>query len=1372
MARKTRQQRPADGNTAEPSGEPPRAPTSRKKARSRLPRGTPQPAKPPAAKAVAGRVPSTKSKRKPAEFPIVAIGASAGGLDALKKFLTAMPADSGLALVLIPHLDPTHESLMVELLAKQTQMPVREATDGLAIRPDHVYVIPPNKYLAIKRGALVLSKPPVTRGGQTAIDFALRSLADDQKDAAIGIILSGTGSHGTSGVKEIKLAGGMVMVQEPTTAAYDQMPRSALATGLVDYVLAPESMPEALVTYSERAYRSRKRQARPPAGTADGLRRVLALLQARTRHDFRHYRKHMLIRRIQRRMVLRQIDDFEKYAEHLRQNADEVTALCKDLLIGVTAFFRDPEAFAALAEHVVPKLLERAGDDTPVRVWVPGCATGEEAYSIAILLIEAFRAREKAASLQIFASDIDEHALEIAREGVYADSIVASLSPERLQRFFVKVDEHRYRVSKSLRESVVFARQNLIGDAPFSRLDLICCRNVLIYLEPEIQGKVISLLHFALSEDGYLLLGPSESVGRAVDMFEAVSKKWRLYRRIGPVRRDLVDIPVAAAADERPRRVARADWVPRPALGFTALMQRLIAEDFAPASTLINRRYEILSVQGPLVNYLEFPPGDMTKDLLVMARQGLRAKLRAACHEAIREGRTVSDAEARVRRNGKFVPCVVTVRPITEPKEAEGLLLVVFQDRLLAPSVKQRETGAIEESSMLHEIEDELRATREDLQSTIEELESSNEELKASNEEVMSMNEELQSANEELETSKEELQSLNEELATVNNQLQDKVDDLDNFNNDLTNFMAATDIATVFVDTQLRIKRYTPAAAGLLKLIATDSGRPFRDIAPRLKDDDLLQDLRRVMETLTPIEKEVHADNRWYLRRILPYRAGVDGIGGAVITFVDVTPRMEAEAQALRLATVLVDSSDAVVVCHPDGRIIAWNRAAERMYGYTEAEALKMNMRDLVPDALKDHALELLQRAARYETGEAFETQRRTRDGRLLYAWVTVTLLRDELGNPVAMATAERDVTVRREADEAIRKLNATLEQRIADRTAELAAGEQRVRSILNAAMDAIVTINAAGTIETFNAAAVRLFGHSAAEAIGQNVGILMPSPYREEHDGYLRRYQETREPHLIGAPRELTARRKDGTEFPIHLSVSEVGDLGLFTGIIHDITEQKALQEEILRIATLEQRRIGQDLHDSTQQELTGLGLLAQSLSEALAAQGASQQSELAGKLAAGIAEANRHVRTLARGLVPVAVDAEGLMSALGELASSTEKHHGLSCRFECPVPVDVADEAVATHLYRIAQEAVTNAVKHARTDAISIRLERSDRTLTVEISDEGIGIEQPSIRKEGLGLRIMEHRCALIGGALTVRRRDSGGTVVTCTLPNASRV
>jgi two-component system CheB/CheR fusion protein len=1146
----------------------------------------------------------------PARFPVVVIGASAGGLEAFKQFFTRMPAAPGMAFALIPHLDPSHKSLMVELLAKHTPMPVLEATHRMSIRVNHVYVIPPNKYLAIKQRHLLLSRPPASRGGQTAIDFAMHSLAEDQQEDAIGIVLSGTGSHGTAGLKDIKLAGGLIMVQDPTTAQFDQMPRHALAAGvMVDCVLAPEHMPEALIAYTQRMSGNRDGEIESPnTSTAEGLDVILALLLSRAKSDFRHYRRNMVLRRIQRRMALLRIEDIPKYIERLRVDLQELAALRRDLSIGVTAFFREAEAFNVLAAHVLPKLIRRASTDAPVRVWVPACSTGEEAYSLAILLFERFRAAGKEASLQIFGSDIDEESLKRARRGIYSDSAVAGISPERLRNFFIRIDAHHHQVSKPLREAVVFATQNLISDPPFSKLDLISCRNVLIYLEPRIQEKVISLLHFGLNENGYLLLGPAESIGSAVDLFEPISQKWRVYRRIGQVRRDL-SIPIAAV------------------------------------------------------------------------RQG-------------------------------------------------------------APPAPTRASAA-----------------------------GTNEDLKSSNEEVMSMNEELQPANEELETSKEELQSLNEELSTVNSQLEEKVAELDTANNDLTNLMAATDIAILFLDPELRIKRFTAPAAKLLSLLPGDIGRPLRDFAPRLTDENLIPDSRRVLETMARVETEVRsAANRDYLRRILPYR-GTDGPSGVVIVLIDVTERLQAEAQNRRLAAVLRDSRDAISVVDLTGRITAWNRGAETMYGYCEAEAVKLNLRDLATEAEREHALDFIERAARGEAVSSFETQRKAQDGRVLDVWATVTLLRDTAGNATSVATTERDMTARRRAEEQIRALNASLEQRVAERTQELTHSEDRVQAILDVTADAVVSIDTSGNIVTFNRSAERLFDYKAEQVVGKSVRLLIPQKDRGEHDVHLRGYDQSREPHIIGRPRELDARRRDGTIFPIRLSVTEVDHLGLFVGFIHDLTAAKALQEEVLNIATLEQQRVGQELHDGTQQELTGLGLLAQNLTDALRAEGSVANADLAARVASGIAEANLHVRSLARGLVPVPVGTDALPAALGELARTTAENYGLSCHFKYPKPIAVGNETTATHLYRIAQEAVANAVRHAKADTISIRLAQAHGNLAIEIRDNGVGIAPRTFPHSGVGLRIMEHRCSIIGGRFTVERQKGGGTLVACTIPGGGR-
>jgi len=1251
-----------------------------------------------------------------------------------------------MAFVLIPHLDPSHKSLMAELLARHTAMPVLQAEHRMPIRPNHVYIIPPNKYLAINGRRLMLRRPPKSGVGQIAIDFALRSLAEDQQEDAIGIVLSGTGSHGTVGLKEIKAAGGLVLVQDPASAEHPQMPRSALESGMVvDYVLAPAQMPDALIAYAQRVSRKSPGETEAPdANTLAALDVILGLLATRTKHNFHHYRKNMILRRIQRRMLLLRIEDMRKYIARLHKDADELTTLRRDLSIGVTEFFRESEAFDVLAKRVIPKLIRRASANTPVRIWVPACSTGEEAYSIAILFIERFKAAGKEVYLQVFASDISEESLTIARRGIYSESVVDSVSPKRLRGFFSRIDLHRYQVSKQLRDTILFAPQNLIADPPFSRLDLISCRNFLIYLEADTQTKVISLLHYALNPVGYLLLGPTESVGpSAAELFEPISSKWRIYSRTGSVHQGLVSASITASSWRR--AALRQPQPMRRSLGsVTELMQKVLLGEFMPAAMLVNRKYEILSVQGPVVNYLDIPPGQLTHDLMAMIREPLRARIRANCQKAIREGGTVRDGNAQVRREGRYLPCTISVRPITELEGAKGLLLIVFENRAPARGPRSRRPDAAQDSADMRLLENELHATREELQQTVAELESSNADLKSSNEEVMSMNEELQCANEELETSKEELQSLNENLSSLNHQLEGRVTDLNAANNDLTNLMVATDIAIVFLDRKLRIKRFTPPAEKLLSLLPSDVGRSFDEFAQRLPDDRLVEESRRVMAAGISFDREIRlGGDRAYLRRIRPYRAA-EGPIGVVITFIDVTERVEAEAQSRRFAAVLRDSSDAIALLTLDGRIAAWNRGAETLYGYLEADAKRMSHHELATEEDREHTRDIIRRVARGEVLPSFEAQRRTRDGRVIDVWVTVTLLRDAAGKPALLATTERDISAERRS-------------------------ARQIRAILDSTPDAVVTIDQAGKIITFNQSAVRLFGYRADEAIGRSVGLLMPPRERTQHEAYLARYHRTHEPHIIGKPRELNARHKDGSLFPISLSVVEIESLGLFAGFVHDLAAAKALQEEILHVAMLEQLRIGQELHDGTQQELTGLGLLAHNLSEALTRLGSHTEAKLASRLASGIAQTNLHVRSLAHGLVPVPIDAESLPAALEELAKSTRGTYGVSCRLECPEPVRVGNATAATHLYRIAQEAVANAVKHGRPEAISIRIRRTDTDLVLEVADNGAGIVPGTSPHEGAGLRLMKHRCAVIGGRLTLQQQDGGGTLVACAIPRS---
>jgi two-component system CheB/CheR fusion protein len=1446
---------------------------------------SPQPAQQPTgAGEPAGEVPETPGDAGPAEGrprrpgpPVAGIGASAGGLDAFRKFFAAMPPDSGIAFVLVPHLDPARESLLAELLARHTALPVVEAQDGTPVEANRVYVLPPNKYMTIRGGALRLTGPVERHAAQTSIDLFLRSLADDQQERSICIILSGTGSHGALGLKAVKAAGGMAVVQDPATAAYQRMPQSAVDTGLADCVLPPERMPEALIKYVRHTCGDGgTRTAVAPEEAADHLTQVLALLRARAGLDFSDYRKKMLTRRVERRMRLNRLGSAPEYVKFLREHPGELSQLAKDLFISVSSFFRDPEAFEQLAGQALAPLVQGKQDDAVIRVWVPGCATGEEAYSVAMLLLEQLAEAHKSCQVQIFATDVDEDAVRVARKGLYPDGITADVSSERLAGFFTKVDDHTYRVNGQARETITFAVQNLTSDAPFTRLDLVSCRNLLIYLEPDVQKKVLKLLHFALREGGFLFLGPSETVGRQTDLFEPVSKKWRIYRRVGPARPECLVFPAAAATEVRGAAQRPLEAGGAQPINFGALTRQSLLEEFAPAAVLINRDYEIVYYFGPCARYLEFPPGQPNFDLTLMAREGLRARLPAALHRAARDNQSVVLTDVRVNRDGGASPVRVTVRPVRAPKAAEGLLLITFEDeapadRPTSPPGPQGQGGA--DGPALRQLEQELKATHEELQGTIEELESSNEELKAANEEILSMNEELQSINEELEASKEQLQTLNEELGTVNDQLQEKIDELETANNHMANLLNCMDAATVFLDGRLRIMLFTPNTRRLFNLIATDVGRPFRDIAPKVTDPELQRDAEEVLHDFAPREKEVAAaDGRWYLRRIVPYRTLDHRIDGVVLTFVDVTERKLAADQVVRrLAAVVESSADAIFSKDLDGAIRTWNRGAERLYGYTSGEAVGRSVEILFPEDRAQEFVTIMDRLRRGEAIEHLETERVRKDGQRVAVALTVSPVRDGGGKVVSASVIARDVTERKRAEVTLRLqgqvaanlaegvglvrardgvivyaneryeqlfgygpgellgrhvsvLNAgeggkpgetaeeiirALRQKgvwkgevhnvkkdgapfwtyanvstfehpehgtvwigaLADITerkaaeSALHASEERLRAILSTASDAIITIDHRGIIRLVNAATERMFGYTAAEMIGQSLSLLMPSPYREAHAGYLARYLHTGEKHVIGTSREVEARRKDGSVFPTDLSVSEIEHLKLFTGIHRDLTERKRLEREVVEAASQEQRRIGQDLHDTVAQELTALNLLARDLAEDLRTDPA-HAARLVGQMGRGLQRSQDELRAVLRGLLPVAVDSEGLMAALADLCDRTRQEGKVACTFDCPAPVAVADNLTATHLYLIAQEAVHNAVKHARARQVRIRLTDEER-LALSVQDDGTGMPAAPTENQGLGLRIMRNRAAIIGAALTIGPARPTGTVVTCALP-----
>ncbi|GAB4204981.1 MAG: hypothetical protein OHK0022_30640 [Roseiflexaceae bacterium] len=830
--------------------------------------------------------------------PVVGLGASAGGVSALRMFFQHTPPDSGLAYVVILHLSPEYESRLSAVLQQVTPMPVREVTTPVSIAPNVVYVISPTKHLSMADGYLTLNEPDQMPGQRVAIDLFFRTLAKAHGRNAAAVVLSGAGSDGALGVTRIKEEGGITIAQDPSEAEYDSMPRSAIATGQIDVVLPVAQIPQQIQNYYRQAGRIRL-PSETSQGDADNdaLRELFVLLRVRTGHDFASYKRATVLRRIGRRLQVNGVTDLPAYLQILRERPDEIQALLRDLLISVTNFFRDPEAFAAL-DGLLPRVFAAKRPDDQVRAWVAGCASGEEAYSIAILLREHAARLDQPPAIQVFATDIDEEAIAIAREGLYPDNIVADVSPERLQRFFSE-EQGRYRIKKEIRDTVLFAPHNLLRDPPFSRLDLVTCRNLLIYLNRDVQERVLELFHFVLYPDGKLMLGASESADSLPGLFTVVDKKHRIYSRRTVARLAPMLPSLPLAAQELPRPTAIASGAPQ-ATSFAELHQRLIAA-YGHPSVLVDSDYTIVHLAGEVDRFLRFSSGEPSYNLLKVVHPDLRLELRTVLFEAAQQGTTSSVAHVRIT-TGQDVRLVnLLVQPVLDPVGARGFLWVLFTDTGPASEQPNRELD-LNAEPMVRRLDEELQRMREQLRLTIEQYETSNEELKASNEELQAMNEELRSTSEELETSKEELQSVNEELITVNQELKNKVDEISRVNSDLQNLMAASDIGTIFLDRELRVTRYTPHVEGLFNLIPTDINRPLAHVTHDLQFDRLIADATRVLERLVPLEREVaHRDGRWFLMRLLPYRTIEDRIDGVIITFVDITARKHAE-ETLRQA--------------------------------------------------------------------------------------------------------------------------------------------------------------------------------------------------------------------------------------------------------------------------------------------------------------------------------------------------------------------------------------------------------------------------------------------------------------------------------------
>ncbi len=913
-------------------------------------------------------------------FPIVGIGASAGGLEALEQFFGSVPENTGMAYVVVQHLDPTHKGMLPELLQRVSKMTVCQVKDRMVVRPNCVYVIPPNKTMSILKGVLHLHKPILERGQRLPIDFFLNSLANDRKDMGVGLILSGMGSDGSLGVRALKEKNGIVMVQEPGSAKFDSMPRNAIESVTIDIVAAPNELPSRLKEFFKHIPVLRK-ELNVEIKDKSSLEKINNLLRTYTGNDFSLYKKNTVYRRIERRMVIHKLDGIASYVLFLNENPKEIEILFKELLIGVTDFFRDSAVWEKLKETILPDIITKLEPGSILRAWIPGCSTGEEAYSLAIVFKEALEKINPHGgfSLQIFATDLDNEAIEIARKGVFSTNIAEHVSPERLKRFFLKTEDG-YFINTEIREKVVFAQHNIVMHPPFTKIDILSCRNLLIYMEPELQKKMVGLFYYSLNPEGIMILGTSESLGTQSHLFTPLDLKCKIFKRANTLLApDLLDFP---ASFSRTKSVhIEKEIVPTSAQSIQTLADQLLLQKFSPAGVLLNETGDIIYISGHTGKYLEPAVGKANMNIFAMLREGLRSEFPIAFRKALLKKEPVILRNVKVGTNGSAHTLNISIQWIEKPEALKGKVLVIFKDVQDIVDSKQaaRKEKKSQDNMRQIELEKELKYAREKIQDTLEAMQSSQEELKFTNEELQSTNEELQSTNEELMSSKEEMQSLNEELQTLNAELQSKVDDFTRVNNDMKNLLNSTDIATLFLDKDLNIRRFTNQAVKIFKLIKTDVGRPFTDLVSDLIYPELTADIRKVLKSYEYIKKQIPTkDGRWFSIRTMPYYTLDEKVDGVVITFFNISDLKDVEVklhETEQINKLLLNSaSDIFIKLSTDWKILEINPAAEKFFGKKLEDILNRNyFHTFIPESLRKKTEKELNKMLRESQGTRFK---------------------------------------------------------------------------------------------------------------------------------------------------------------------------------------------------------------------------------------------------------------------------------------------------------------------------------------------------------------------------------------------------------------
>jgi len=1297
---------------------------------------------------------------------VVGVGASAGGLEAFSKLLADLPQNTRMAFVFVQHLDPTHTSALQEILSRSTKIPVTEVTDGTAVESNHIYVIPPNADLTIRGGILRLSARTLARGQHRPIDSFLHSLAEDCGERSIAVILSGTASDGTSGCLAVKAVGGITFAQDEATAKHTGMPRSALDAGCVDFVLPPKGIAEELARIEKHPY-----ILKAPA-QADGLLAPVAtpdinglftLLREAKGVDFTHYKQSTLQRRIKRRMVLNQTEKLADYVRLVKRTPTELDELYRDILIHVTGFFRDPGAFDALRKVVFPALVQnRKPSNWPIRVWIPGCSTGEEAYSMAIALLEYLgpdRAKFSAADakpVQIFATDVSEESLDRARTGIYSEASLGDLASARLKRFFSPVDKG-YQINQFVRELCIFAKQNIAKDPPFSNLDLVSCRNLLIYLGPELQKRVIPTMHYALNPGGYLMLGGAESLGVFSDHFTLMEKKYKIYQRKN-TSTHLVSYFTGVDYSLRRPGGTKSTKIPPPALGIEKEVEQVLADRFVPASIVLNSDMEIVQFRGKTGPYLEPASGQPTFSLSKMAREGLLIDLRAALHTAKKENIAVRREGVSIESNGGTREINFEVMPIQGEGARARFYVVVFQDAPAKPSEKAaRRSGDATAGKQTLLAQQNQRLTREikqlhsQMQSLIEEHETTLEEFKTANEEVLSSNEELQSTNEELETAKEELQSSNEELTTVNEELNNRNVELSTANNDLLNLFGNVNIPVVIVGTDARIRRFTPAAEKLLNLLPGDIGRRLGQVRPNMELDNLEQVARETIETATHREAEVRdSAGAWYLMRARPYRTSENKIEGAVISFQDIDALKRLLEETRVYADTLIESArEAILILDARLRVVVANPPFYKSFQVAPSDVIQRSIFELGNRQWNIPALRsLLERITHQKTRvDDFEVRHNFQVLGERIMLLNARRLEPRKGEFLVFLSIE-DVTEKRNQEWSM----------------------ERQAALLDLAHDAVMVRGLDAQIHYWNRGAEELYGWKKSEALGKKTHDLLKTQFPEPFAAIEEKLRRSH--HWEG---ELTHARRDGRRIVVGsrwVYVEEGEARPVILEINTDITEKKDSEESLreltgrlMQVRDEERRRIARDLHDSTGQKLAvaklHLDTMARMPDTKTQAAKLTESSQL-------IDEAFREVRTISQLLHPPLLDETGLASAARWLADGFAERSKIPVEFKISGDLTRLPQPVELALFRVIQESLSNIHRHSGAKSARILLAQTPQAVTLEIQDTGKGIPKEmlsgsSVRmnRVGVGILGMNERLSQLGGSLEISAGKNGTTV-----------